>query len=78
MRNSFHSCIVCLAPLAYSIVVRRSPERAASGRRLAAGALAFYPSLHGARPSRPASWLFVLTRRRGANAAHTQTRRPTH
>ena len=32
MRNSFHSCIVCLAPLAatlaYSIVVRRSPERA--------------------------------------------------
>ena len=28
-RNSFHSRIVCLAPLAYSIVVCRSPERAA-------------------------------------------------
>ena len=25
MRNSFHSCIVCLVPLAYSIVVCRSP-----------------------------------------------------
>eukprot|EP00964_Phaeocystis_antarctica_P164921 scaffold143973_cov133-Phaeocystis_antarctica.AAC.1 len=30
MRNSFHSCIVCLVPFAYSIVVCRSPERAAA------------------------------------------------
>ena len=43
MRNSFHSCIVCLVPLAYSIVVCRSRERAASSarRRLAVGAASF-------------------------------------
>ena len=47
MRNSFHSCIVCLAPLAYSIVVRRSPERAASSAASwrDGGALALYVSI---------------------------------
>ena len=50
MRNSFHRQlyrIVCLAPLAYSIVVRRSPERAASSAASwrDGGALALYVSI---------------------------------
>ena len=59
-----HSCIVCLVPLAYSIVVCRSPDYPSGQprRRLAVGALAFFPPRYtreGDR-SRP-GYLFLRT-----------------
>ena len=57
VRSSFQSCIVCLAPPAYSIEVLRSSERAASSAASSSRSGVLSPS--STRSATLVSWLFM-------------------